>query len=150
MEAESYGDAATAAFINESFVPFTVNIKEHGALFHRFDVLWTPTVLIMDPQGVERDRIEGYLPREEFRARLEMGLARAAFTAKHWEEAEKRYAQVAERYPDTPVTAEAIYWRGVSHYKGTNDHTALGEVAQQLSQKYPNSEWAKKASVWAH
>jgi len=104
----------------------------------------------MDPKGVERDRIEGYLPRNEFQARLEMGLARLAFTAKRWDEAEKRYAQVVERYADTPGTAEAIYWRGVSHYKGTNDHTALGEVARQLSQKFPKSEWTQKASIWSH
>ena len=105
---------------------------------------------LMDSDGVERDRIEGYLPNKEFRARLEMALARVAFTAKRWDEAEKRYTQAAERYPDSAVTAEAIYWRGVSHYKGTNDHTILGEVAQQLSQKFPNSEWTQKASVWAH
>jgi len=42
-----------------------------------------------------------------------------------------------------------VYWKAVSHYKGTNDHTVLGEVPKTLQQKYPDSVWAKKAIPWA-
>ena len=126
------------------------HIKEHPAYFHRFDAVWTPTVLIMDSDGQEEWRIEGYLPKDEFRAQLEMGLARIAFMHKQWADAEQRYGQVVERYPNTAAAPEAVYWRGVSQYKRTNDHTVLGGVAEQLTQKYPDSVWAKKASVWSH
>ena len=131
-------------------MPVEAHIKEHPAYFHRFDAVWTPTILIMDSPGVERWRIEGYLPKTEFRAQLELGLARVAFTHKQWTEAEQRYAGVVERYPETIAAPEAVYWRGVSHYKATNDHTVLGEVAGELTRKYARSEWALKASVWAH
>lgn len=131
-------------------MPVEAHIKEHPAYFHRFDALWTPTVLVLDADGVERLRIEGYLPREEFRAQLEMGLARVAFMHKQWAEAERRYAGVVERHPDAKAAPEAIYWRGVSRYKATNDHTVLGEVPVQLKEKYADSVWAQKASVWAH
>jgi hypothetical protein len=131
-------------------VAVEAHIKEHPAYFHRFGAVWTPTVLIMDSEGVERLRIEGYLPKEEFRAHLEMGLARIAFMRKKWADAEHRYAGVAERYPDSKVAAEALYWRGVSRYKQTNDHTALGEVPEQLKEKYADTVWALKASVWSH
>lgn len=139
-----------SGFINENFVPVEAHIKEHPAYFHRFDVVWTPTVLVLDSDGVERFRVEGYLPKDEFRAHLEMGLARVAFMHKRWADAEQRCAQIVERYPDSKVAPEAVYWRGVSHYKATNDHTALGEVAEQFKQKYQDSVWALKASVWAH
>jgi len=131
-------------------VPVEAHIKEHPAYFHRFDAVWTPTVLVMDSDGVERLRVEGYLPRDEFRAHLEMGLARVAFMHKRWADAERMFAQVLERYPETKVAPEAVYWRGVSHYKRTNDHTVLGQVADEFKQKYQDSVWAQKASVWAH
>lgn len=102
----------------------------------------------MDPKGKERFRIEGYLPKSEFRAQLELGLARIAFMHKQWEDAERRYKDVAERYRQTVAAAEAVYWRGVSHYKGTNDHTALGEVARELKEKYTESLWTLKSSIW--
>ena len=104
----------------------------------------------MDAGGVERYRIEGYLPKNWFRARLEIGLARVAFMHKKWADAEKIYADAAEHYPDTAAAPEALYWRAVSHYKASNDHTGLGEVATELSQKYPESEWTLKALPWAH
>lgn len=131
-------------------MPLGAHIKEHPAYFHRFDAVWTPTVLVLDPEGEERLRIEGYLPRDEFRAHLEMGLARVAFMGKRWADAEQRYAQIVERYPDSKVAPEAVYWRGVSRYKATNDHTALGEVPEQLKGKYSDSVWALKALPWSH
>jgi hypothetical protein len=102
----------------------------------------------MDPNGVERYRIEGYLPVEEFRAQLELGLARVAFMSKDWKEAERRYAQVLERYPNTKAAADALYWQGVSHYKATNDHTVLGKLPDEFQQKYPDSLAAMKSAAW--
>lgn len=104
----------------------------------------------MDPEGVERYRIEGYLPIKWFRARLEMARARVMFMHKKWADAEKVYAGVIEHAADTDVAAEAIYWRAVCQYKATNDHTALTPAATELSEKYPGDEWTLKSLPWAH
>jgi outer membrane protein assembly factor BamD (BamD/ComL family) len=112
--------------------------------------MWTPTILVFDHDGIERRRLEGYFTRDEFRAQLELGLGRVAFMHKAWADAEARYAPIPERYPETHAAAEAVYWCGVSHYKATNDHTVLGQVAADLTSSYPTSIWAEKASVWAH
>jgi TolA-binding protein len=107
-------------------------------------------VLILDPNGKERFRIEGYLPVDEFRAQLELGLARVAFMSKDFAGAERRYAAVLDRYPNTKAAPEALYWKGVSHYKTTNDHTILGELPQMFREKYPDSIWALKTAAWEH
>jgi hypothetical protein len=112
-------------------------------------VLWTPTVLLLDSNGNERYRIEGYLPRDEFFARLLAGEARIAFMQKRWADAERLYKQVVDRFPNSAAAAEAMYWAGVSHYKATNDHTGLAPLANDLKSKYPESIWTKAASVWA-
>jgi len=137
-----------AAFINENFIPVEAHIKEHPVWFRRFDAVWTPTVILLDSDGQERWRTEGYLPKREFQAQLETALARMALMRKHWPEAERRYGHIAETYPDTTMAAEAIYWRGVSRYRQSNDHTALGSVATELTARYPDSLWRAKASVW--
>ena len=111
--------------------------------------MWTPTALVLDENGKERHRIEGYLPKEEFAAQLLLGLARMNVMQKKWADAEKLYQEIAEKYPNSTAAPEAVYWKAVSHYKGTNDHTVLGEVPKTLQQKYPNSVWAKKAIPWA-
>jgi hypothetical protein len=138
-----------ADFINQTFVPLEAHIKEHPAWFKRFAVVWTPSILVTDEAGVERYRIEGYLPREWFRARLEMALARSDFMQKKFADAEKIYRRIVERHGDTAVAAEAIYWRAVCQYKATNDHTVLGPAAKELAAKYPGDEWTLKSVPWA-
>lgn len=131
-------------------MPLEAHIKEHPAYFHRFDAVWTPIILILDSNGKERYRLEGYLPKDEFRPQLELGLGRVAFMNKDWSDAERRYAEVLDRYPNSKAAPEALYWKGVSHYKATNDHTVLGETAEQFRQKYSDSIWALKSLPWAH
>lgn len=104
----------------------------------------------MDPAGAERFRIEGYLPKNEFRAELEMALARLAVMRKDWADAETRFAHVADTYGATGVAPEALYWRNVSRYSRSHDVTSLQSVANELRERYPDSVWTKKASVWDH
>jgi len=104
----------------------------------------------MDANGIERRRNEGYLPHDEFRIELELGLARVAFMNKNWAEAEQRYAQILDRYPHSKGAAEALYWHGVSTYKKTNDHHVLGEMPERFRRTYPDSIWALKTIAWEH
>ena len=104
----------------------------------------------MDSGGDERYRIEGYLPKDWFRARLEMGIARVTFMQKKFVDAQKLYAEIADRYSNLELAAEALYWRAVSQYKVTNDHMVLGEVAPELAEKFPENEWRLKSLPWAH
>lgn len=106
--------------------------------------------MILDSDGVERRRIEGYLPKDEFRPQLELGLARVAFMNKKWADAEEKYAQLVERFPHSKAAPEALYWKGVSLYKRTNDHAVLGELPEQLKQNYPDSIWTLKTAAWSH
>jgi hypothetical protein len=137
-----------AAFIEQHFIPNQAHIKEQGPVFHRLSVLWTPTVVILDPSGTERRRSEGYLPRDEFFAELHLGLARVAVMRKQWADAERFYEAVIERFPQTNAAPEAVYWRGVCRYKRTNDHRELPAVAAQFERQYQETLWAKKASIW--
>lgn len=88
------------------------------------------------------------MPKDEFRAQLELGLARVAFANKKWKDAERRYSEVLDRYPNSKAAPEALYWKGVSRYKSTNDHHVLGELPAQFQEKYPDSLWALKTAAW--
>ena len=79
-----------------------------------------------------------------------MGIARVAFMHKKFADAQKLYAEVVERFGNLALAAEASYWRAVSQYKATNDHTALGEVAKELAGKFPEDEWRLKSLPWSH
>ena len=144
-----YPNDAVASFISRHFIPAKFHIKEQPQAFERFNAMWTPTILVLDDQGVERHRIEGFLPADDYRAQLALGLGKAAFAAGRWGEAEEFYRSILREQPQSDTAAEALYWAGVSKYKATQDGSALAETGRQLNARYPNSPWAKKGSVWA-
>jgi TolA-binding protein len=134
--------------VREYFIPVSVNIKEQPLLFRRFGAIWTPTAIILDSDGAERWRVEGYLPREEMHAQLALAVARIAAMQKRWADAEARYANVATQFADTTAAPEAIYWRAVSRYRHTRDHDALEQMAIELRDRFPTTAWAVKGSAW--
>jgi hypothetical protein len=130
-------------------VPVKIHIKEQPATFERFNAQWTPTFVILDPEGTERHRFEGFLPAPNLLAQLELGLGQVAFGRQQFAEAETQFRRVVEAYPESDAAPAALYWAGVAKYKATNDGSALAETAAAFQQRYTASEWAKKASVWA-
>ena len=107
-----------------------------------------PTVLIVDGEGNEHHRIEGFLPTDDYLSQLMLGIARTAFDRQDYRTAEELYRRVVEQFPSTEAAPEALYWAGVSRYRATNDPDALGATADAFAKRYQSSSWAKKASVW--
>jgi TolA-binding protein len=77
-----------------------------------------------------------------------MGLARLAFKAKKWSDAQQAYAAVVEQFAKSSVAAEAQYWTGVSEYQRTHDPAILAQTGKILADKYRGTVWAAKGSVW--
>lgn len=148
-----YPDPEIARLVTEHFVPVRVHVIDNKQEFQRlgekFDVQWTPTTLLIDPPATERHRIEGFLPKDEFAAQLALGRAKAAFGRGTFDEAERMFEDVVKKYPHSDAAPEAQYWAGVSRYKGKNDAGALTDTAKRFKERYADSTWAKKASVWA-
>ena len=148
-----YTDPRVVELIQDHFIPVRIHVRDHAdevkRLGARFNAQWTPTILLLDPAGQERHRIEGFLPADDFLAQITLGLAHSAFARGEFAEAERWYREVVEKYAPTEAAPEALYWAGVSRYKGTGDASALAETADQFSRRYQGTSWAKKASVWA-
>ncbi len=62
-----YPDPRVVDFITREFVPDRAHIKQEPQMWHRFGTRWTPTVLVLDSDGKEVRRIEGFLPADELR-----------------------------------------------------------------------------------
>lgn len=134
--------------MTENFIPVRQHVKTHPGAMERWGAQWTPTIMVVDPNGKERHRVEGYLDAEPFIAQLQLGLAQSAFGNQQWDDAERLFETAAES-ADADVAPEAAYWAGVTRYKRSGDAAALNATHKRLSEKFARSTWAKKASVWA-
>jgi len=111
-------------------------------------VQWTPTLLVMDPDGTERHRIEGFLPVPDFLAQIDLGIGKALFAGGKTAEAAQQFTRVAESHPKSDAAPEAVYWAAAAAYKASGKPDPLGQAARRLRDAYPESPWTKKASVW--
>jgi TolA-binding protein len=85
---------------------------------------------------------------DDFASQLALGVAKSAFARGQFAEAQLAYQEIVSRFPKTDAAPEAQYWSGVSRYKATGDASALGDTAKQFKERYAETSWAKKASVW--
>ena len=134
--------------IRENFVPVRIDVRENPGAMERFNAQWTPTILLLGPDGKEHHRIEGFLDVDDFLAQLTLGLAKIAFAEKEWDRAARWFDEVLDRHPSADAAPEAQYWRGVTRYKATNDPAALAATTAAFKERYSDSTWAKKASIW--
>jgi hypothetical protein len=145
-------DFRVAALVDKHFIPARVHVKEQADDYRRYaeryGASWTPTTLLIDPAGLERHRIEGFLPADEFLAQLHLGLGHLAFEAHRFDDAKSHFEEVLRRFPDSDAAPEAQYWTGVAKYKASGDPKELGATVRALESSYGGSVWAKKASVW--
>ena len=130
-------------------MPVRIKVREHPESMERFGANWTPTILVLDPDGAERHRIEGFLPADDFAAQLVLGLGHMAFARGDYAEAERRFDEELRDYPATDSAPEAQYWKGVARYKRTGNAAELTATYRAFQERYGNTPWAKKASVWA-
>lgn len=130
------------------FVPVRVNRVEKEAIFQSHRVVWTPTVMIMDQDGVEHFRFTGFLPPEELCARIILDGAKAELNLKSLALSAKCLGEVVEKYPGTYAAPEALYYQAVVQFVESHDPKVLRSGLERLKQLFPLSEWTLRAKPY--
>ena len=94
----AYPDPRVAQFLGLHFIPVKVPVKEDRRLVDDYLVSWTPNVVVTDDQGRVHYRVEGYLPPEDFVARLSLGVGKYLLNRKQFAQAAERFEEVARRH----------------------------------------------------
>ena len=137
-----------ARAIEQYVIPVQVPTLDAGSasIVKRFQQFWTPTVMLLSPEGNIYDEWSGYLPPGLFLPRLLLGLGRAALKQDRFEEAARWFDEVTEKYPLSDVAPEATYWAAVSRYKGSHEAEDLLGGWKKLQSRYPESPWRVRQS----
>ena len=145
LEEETLADPAVREQIAERFIPVKLHLVNDRAITRDWQIIWTPTVLIADRSGKIRYSSINYLPAAEFLDVMDIG---EAVTAMRWQEYETSIARlkdIEERHPEGPLTAEAIYWRGMAEYfRDGHRSTSAKAVWAEIQERFPDSIWAKR------
>ncbi len=144
MDAVTYPDPNVIDFISSNMIALRVP-TDNKRLAIKFNITWTPTLVIFDSRGREHRRTVGFLPPEELIPSLLLGIAQSHFELERFAESLKYLDHLLMDYPDSKVAPEAIYLKGACSYKDTHNPGLLKEAYKELSAVFPQSEWTQRA-----
>jgi len=145
LDEETFEDARVATEINARFIPLKLDLIGDRDFTRQHQVFWTPTILIADHSGKVRYTSVNYLPAAEFLDILDIGEGMAAMRWQGYERAIDLFTAVRDRTPDGPLTAEAIYWRGIAAYfRDAKSSASANAEWAELREQFPESIWAKR------
>lgn len=147
MDAVTYPEKKVIDFISDYLIPLRVAFDAQP-MAKDFRINWTPTLVILDPEGKEHYRSVGFLPADELIPSLLLGLAKVHFELDQFPETLLNLDRLIGDFPKSIAAPEAIFLRGVTGYKSTHEAKPLKRAYEKLQAQYPSSEWAQKASPY--
>jgi hypothetical protein len=144
----TYPQPPVVSAIVASAIPVQIdNSKaQNNQFLHGIHHIWTPDIRVVNHDGFELYRWDGFLPPPEFIARLQCGFAMANLRMKRFDDAERLYVDVLTRFSTTYAAPEALYYLGVARYRKDPDSDELPTQWANLRSRYPNSEYRVKQS----
>ena len=144
MDTVTYPQDSIINFINQNLIPLRIP-SDQQPLATEFGVTWTPALFILDEDGNEHHRSVGFLDADQLIPSLLLGIGNMHFTANNFKEALSRYETILSQHPGSDAAPEAVFQKGVSLFKSTNDPKPLREAYELLSKTYKDSPWTNRA-----
>jgi tetratricopeptide repeat protein len=143
-----YPDQRVQDLFDEETVPLQFEFSSARELRERYDVTWTPTLVLTDADGrMHAKVVPASLPVEEFIPVVLASVGRANASMRHPDVAIAAFDRVAREYPNSLAAPESLYWRGVAYY-AKSDKDAMKRSWTELGQRHPNSYWAKATTFF--
>lgn len=107
MDAVTYPDPATVRLFHDHLVAVRAQVRSEPVLAQKFAVRYTPTVVILDEEGIERHRSIGFLPPQEFVPSMLLGIGKAYYEKRRFEKAATVLGRLLSAYPQSSFVSEA-------------------------------------------
>ena len=133
---------------DDSFIPLKINTQQQGAILKQYLVSWTPTLIILDAKGREHGRFSGFLPPQEFCARMLLEMAKALMALEEFSLATKHFKKILEKYKETFAAPEAIFYSSAAEYLSSHKPQVLKKGLLLLRKDFPDSEWTLRAKPY--
>ena len=144
MDAVTYPNKGVIDVIDENVVPAREPFDAEP-LATKFNVNWTPLLVVLDSDGKENHRSTGFLPPDEFIPMILLARGKVHLAQGEWDLAVTLLEKVVEEYGQSHAAPQALYYKGVTRYKSTHKPDPLKEAYKELQKAYPSSIWTKKA-----
>lgn len=111
MGAVTYPNPEVERYILDHFIPVQFNVVEQPEVMDFFNTPWTPTLIVMDADGKQHRRSQGYLDPKRFLAEMALARIQAAIDRQDFQSANALAEEAQRLTKGDPVREpEALYW----------------------------------------
>ena len=147
MDAVAYTDSAVISFITDNLIPLRI-MADDPVLGPKFKIKWTPSLHVLDFEGVEHYRTLGFYPPADLIPSLLLGMGKSFFNRADRQSARSCFGRIINEHPKNSLAPEAVYLNGVASFIENHDVSHLIALYDRLASEYPDSPWLTRADPY--
>jgi len=143
LEATTYKDQKVIDEMNEWFVPLKLDLIKDKEVRRSLGAYWTPAIYFLDQNGNSYYHFNGYLPADEFRAMMRLGIAETIMTRGRYDDIINIIDKDLDELADLSFYPKLLVARETARYIKIKDNLQLKKTLKEIQSKYPESTEAK-------
>ena len=143
LEATTYKDQKVIDEMSEWFILLKLDLIKDREVRKSLGAYWTPAIYFLDQNGNSYFHFNGYVPANEFRAMLRLGIAETIMPRGRYEDIIKIIDKDIDDLVDTSFYPKLLVARETARYIKIKDNSQLRKTLKEIQIKYPDSVEAK-------
>jgi thioredoxin-related protein len=139
LNATTYKDLKVIDEMNEWFVLLKLDLIKDREIRKSLGAYWTPAMYFLDQNGNSYFHFNGYLPADEFRAMLRLGIAETIMPRGRYEDIIKFIDKDLDELANTSFYPKLLVTRETARYIKIKDNSQLRKTLKEIQSKYPDS-----------
>jgi len=127
-------------------IPLRVNILKEREIRRKYSAVWTPSFYFINYKGKLFYSFSGYLPPEDFRIILRLGVSSFLVPQGKYSEAIEILEEGIRLFPENPRRPELMLKLGMAKYLKTWDNKMFRREMDEIRRRFPDSAIAR---MWA-
>jgi len=143
LEATTYKDQKVIDEMNEWFVPLKLDLIKDREVRKSLGAYWTPVIYFLDQNGNSYYHFNGYLPADEFRAMMRLGITETIMPRGRYDDIIKIIEKDLDELAGTSFYPKLLVAAETARYIKIKDNSQLRKTLKEIQNKHPESTEAK-------
>lgn len=143
LEATTYKDQKVIEEMNEWFVLLKLDLIKDREVRKMLGAYWTPAMYFLDQNGNSYYHFNGYLPADEFRAMMRLGIAETIMPRGKYDDVIKIIDKDIDDLVNTSFYPKLLVARETARYIRLKDNSQLKKTLKEIQKTHPQSTEAK-------
>lgn len=143
LTATTYKDQKVIDEMNEWFVPLKLDLIKDREVRKSLGAYWTPAIYFLDQNGNSYYHFNGYLPADEFRSMIRLGIAETIMPRGRYDDIISIIDKDLMELAQTSFYPKLLVARETARYIKIKDNSQLKKTLKEFQSKYPESTEAK-------